>query len=69
MVEQRQAQRMTREEAVKYLTMQRDWMDEAVTKERTIEILSETGKAIGYAPAFRCLVIGLDPEDSIRWGK
>ena len=62
-------EQMTREEAVKYLTMQRDWMVEATTKERVLEILLETGKAIGYAPAFRCLVAGLEPEEAIRWGK
>ena len=34
-----------------------------------LKILLETGEAVGYTPAFRCLVKGLSPEESIRWGK
>jgi len=62
---------MTREEAIQYLTMQRDFFEMAATPETklALEILKEAGKQVGYTPAFRCLVMGLDPEESIRWGK
>ena len=60
---------LTREEAVDFLTMQRDLMDDAKDKTTVIRVLRETGERIGYAPAFRCLVKGLSPEQSIRWGK
>lgn len=62
-------EKLTREEAIQYLTMQRDLAEGAETKQFFIAILLGTGDKIGYAPAFRCLVKGLDPEDSIRWGK
>jgi hypothetical protein len=32
-------------------------------------LLKEAGERVGYAPAFRCLVIGMSPEDSVKWGK
>jgi hypothetical protein len=62
-------ERMAREEAVQYLTMQRDLAKDCQTKDEFAKILSETGDAIGYTPTFRCLVKGLEPEESIRWGK
>ncbi len=71
---------LTREEAVEYLTMQRDKMDDlkrssfcggttSFTTEVVLELLLETGDKVGYTPAFRCLVKNLSPEESIRWGK
>lgn len=62
-------QQLTREEAIQFLTRQRDLMDDTTTKEDAIKVLEETGDVIGYAPAMRCLVKGLEPEESIRWGK
>ena len=65
-------ERLTREEAIQYLTMQRDLLAEAVATNDTAKVLNiieQTGDLIGYAPAFRCLVKGLEPEESIRWGK
>lgn len=62
-------EQMTREEAIQYLTMQRDLLDEVASAAEFKAILSETGSKVGYTPAFRCLVKGQDPEQSIRWGK
>ena len=68
-------ERMTREEAIQYLTMQQDLANDLLDnqvvdfKTKYLQLLSETGDKIGYAPAFRCLVKGLGPEESIRWGK
>lgn len=65
------AEQMTREEAIQFLTMQRDYFEMAKTPEcnLALEILKDVGEKIGYAPAFRCLVKGLSPEESIKWGK
>lgn len=57
----------TKEEAVKVLEVCKAKMDEAKTKEEALEILREAGKEVGYKPAFRCLVMGETPEESIRW--
>ena len=65
-------EQLTREEAIQFLTMQRDLLEEAVKANDVKQyeaILLETGTKVGYAPAFRCLVKGLSPEESIRWGK
>lgn len=67
---------MSRDEAVQYLTMQRDLLADAMAAipdktyiARVVKTIEETGDTIGYAPAFRCLVKGLSPEESIKWGK
>ena len=61
------AEKMSREEAIQYLTMQQDLAADCQTKAEFTKILAETGDSIGYTPAFRCLVKGLEPEQSIRW--
>lgn len=58
---------MTKEEAVKILAEARDKMDKAKTKEETLAVLKDAGSKVGYTPAFRCLVAGLEPDKSIRW--
>lgn len=62
-------EKMTREEAVQCLTKLRDLAEVEVRKDEFAKILLEAGEAVGYTPAFRCLVMGLEPEESIRWGK
>jgi DNA primase large subunit len=59
--------RYTREEAVKVLEVSKAKMDEAKTRDEALAILREAGKEVGYTPAFRCLVMGQTPEESIRW--
>ncbi|KKL04145.1 hypothetical protein LCGC14_2619040 [marine sediment metagenome] len=62
-------EQISREEAIQVLTMYQDLASDAETKERFIEVLADAGRAIGYAPAMRCLVMCVSPEDAIRWGK
>ena len=66
------AEQLTRKEAVEFLTMQQDLFadaKEANELAKCLEIIEQAGDKVGYAPAFRCLVKGLEPEESIRWGK
>lgn len=75
------AEQITREEAIQFLTMQRDLYEDAKRQVRNetanaaggvdlmLRLLEQAGDTVGYAPAFRCLVKGLEPEESIRWGK
>lgn len=60
-------EKLSREEAIMYLTKQRDMAEDSKTKEEYRKVLEETGTMVGYAPAFRCLVRGMEPEQSIRW--
>lgn len=64
---QERRERITRDEAERLLTNQRDLMEDAMTKEEAMVILKRAGQAVGYAPAFRCLVMGVEPSESIRW--
>lgn len=57
----------TKEEAVPILRVGKAKMDEAQTRDETLEILKEVGGEVGYAPTFRCLVMGVSPEESIKW--
>ena len=61
--------KLSKAEALQYLTMQRDHFEMASTPETklALEILKATGETIGYTPAFRCLVKGMEPEQSIKW--
>lgn len=72
---------LSRDEAIQYLTMQRDLYEDAkrqVTNETAsaaggldlmLRLLEQAGDVVGYAPTFRCFIKGLEPEDAIRWGK
>jgi len=59
----------TKEEAVKVLDVCKAKMDIAKTRDEALEILREAGKEVGYKPAFRCLVMGKTPEESIKWNR
>lgn len=64
------ASRITRQEAIEFLTGQRDLMDDARREkdaEAIFKILKEAGKMVGYAPAFRALVMDIAVEEAIRW--
>lgn len=58
---------MTKDEAVKVLTDAQGDMKKAKTKEDALAVLKATGGKVGYTPAFRCLVQGLEPDKSVRW--
>ena len=60
-------EKYTKAEAVKVLEVSKAKMAEAKTRDEALEILREAGKEVGYTPAFRCLVIGKTPEESIKW--
>jgi len=65
-------EKLTREEAIQKLTKRLDEFTDAKNDGElnlALSMLEYAGDEVGYAPAFRCLVKGLSPEDSIRWGK
>lgn len=59
---------MTKADGVKALEEAKGKLAKATSKDDTLAILLEAGKAVGYSPAMRCLVAGKAPEDSIKWG-
>ena len=58
---------ITKEEAAHILTVLGKEMTEAKDKEAVLNILKRAGGAVGFKPAFRCLVMGETPERSIHW--
>lgn len=60
-------EKYTKEEAVQVLAVAKAKMDAATTKDEALEILREAGKEVAYKPAFRCLVMGQTPNESIKW--
>lgn len=59
---------ITKEEAVGILTEAKKKLAKATTKDETLAVLKEAGGKVGYAPAMRCLVAGVEPDKSVRWG-
>ena len=57
----------TKDESIEVLRVGKAKMDKAVTKDEALAVLKEIGKEVAYTPAFRCLVMGHKPEDSIKW--
>jgi hypothetical protein len=63
-------EQVTKEEAINILTKERDNMIDNGAQMSALEFqanLRRIGTQIGYTPAFRCLVMGLEPEASVRW--
>ena len=59
--------KITREEGVAALAQAQKDLEASSSKEQVLAVLKEAGTKVGYAPAFRCLVSGSEPEQSIRW--
>jgi len=59
--------KITKAEGIDLLKKAKAKMARATTKDETLAILKEAGSAVGYAPAYRCLVAGTEPENSIKW--
>jgi len=58
---------MEKKEAVELLEASKEKLELVETKSETLQILAFVGKQIGFKPAFRCLVNGVDPDQSVKW--
>lgn len=58
-----------REEAIAILRRSQQFLQGDMTWADAKEELKAVGSQVGYTPAFRCLVMGQAPEDSVRWGR
>lgn len=59
--------KITAEQAIQYLHEAKIQMDTITTWEMARLQLQMAGREVGYKPAFRCLVMGITPENSVRW--
>ncbi len=59
---------LTREEGIELLKKLKEQL--AKIKDdvpAALELLALAGKSVGYKPAFRALVMGVEPEQAIKW--
>ena len=59
--------KLTKEEGIAILREAKSKLDKATTKDEALGILKEAGGQVGYKPAFRALIAGVEPENSIKW--
>jgi len=59
--------KLTKEDAIGILREAKGKLEKASTKDETLAVLKDAGGAVGYKPAFRCLIAGIEPEKSIKW--
>jgi septal ring factor EnvC (AmiA/AmiB activator) len=59
--------KLSKTEAVAILQSAKQELDATSNKEDFVSVLASAGQKVGYSPAFRCLVMGKDAEDSVRW--
>lgn len=60
-------EKLTRTEAIAKLHRFVFDLEQVTDKYQALQVVREAGVAVGYTPAFRCLVMGQRPEDSVRW--
>ena len=58
---------MEKQDAVYTLVEAKEQMEKASTKEEALDVLRSAGNVVGYAPAFRALVTGVEPDKAVRW--
>ena len=58
---------MEKQDAVYTLVEAKEQMETASTKEEALDVLQRAGSTVGYAPAFRALVAGIEPDKAVRW--
>ena len=58
---------INKSDAIQFLQEAKERLAQAKTKEETLEVLRDAGAQVGYKPAFRALVAGVEPEEAVRW--
>ena len=58
---------ISKEQAIEALYRAKEQLETAADKQAILDVLAEAGKAVGYKPAFRVLVMGVKPEEAIKW--
>lgn len=55
------------DEGVAILKEAKAKIETATDKNETLAVLRDAGSRVGYKPAFRALVAGVEPNEAIRW--
>ncbi len=58
---------ITKEEGIALLKRLKDELAKIKDVPAALELLALAGKSVGYKPAFRALVMGVEPEQAIKW--
>ena len=59
--------KLSKEEGIQLLEELKGQLDKTKDKTVAIEVLALAGRSVGYAPAMRALVMGVEPASAIRW--
>lgn len=57
----------SKEEGIKLLRELKEQLGKTEKTADALGILALAGKSVGYKPAFRALVMGVEPEQAIKW--
>lgn len=58
---------MTKEEGITFLSEAKKKLASVTKVDDAIQILALAGKSVGYKPAFRALVMDVEPAKAIKW--
>lgn len=58
---------ISKEEGIALLKNLKEQLAKIEDVPAAMEVLALAGKSVGYKPAFRALVMGVEPEQAIKW--
>ncbi len=58
---------MSKEEGIELLMTLKEQLGKTEKVSDALQVLALAGKSVGYKPAFRALVMGVEPEQAIKW--
>lgn len=58
---------LSKEEGIELLRGLKEQLDKTEKTKDALEVLALAGQSVGYKPAFRALVMGIEPEQAIKW--
>jgi len=59
--------KVSRDEGVIILEKAKEQLEKTAEKADVMKLLAFAGASVGYAPAFRALVMEVAPDQAIRW--
>lgn len=58
---------LSKQEGIELLRGLKEQLGKVEKTKDALEILALAGRSVGYKPAFRALVMGVEPEQAIKW--
>lgn len=58
---------LSKEEGIELLRQLKEQLGKTEKTKDAIPVIALAGKSVGYKPAFRALIMGVEPEQAIKW--